>query len=86
MAACRAKVATTGPCDVTAPDVRITSSGGVSVATAPAVIGGGWIGWAKRGQIVAACPFDEPGEVWIGDGSDRDALERALLAEAGGLH
>lgn len=71
---------------MTPADIRVTTSGGVSVATVPAVFGGGWIGWAKRGQIVASCPFEEPGEVWMGDGSDREALERALLSEAGGLH
>lgn len=71
---------------MSATDLRVIESAGVSVATKPAAYGAGYVGWAKRGRIATECPMLEPGEVWIGHGADRDALERGLLIEAGGVH
>lgn len=65
---------------------QIAQHGAWQVATVPSAAGG-FLGWAKAGEIVGADPIDEPGEpVFFNWGATRDEVAGKLLAEVGASH
>jgi hypothetical protein len=63
---------------------RVTRHGDLSIATMPSRNGGGFVAWAKFGDIVGMSPIDEPGRsVWVDHGATRDEARCKLLAELG---
>lgn len=65
---------------------QVTRHADFNLATIPNRNGGGFIAWAKMGEIRGTNPLDEPGRpVWFEFGSTRDEARDKLLGELG-LH
>jgi len=62
---------------------RVTRHGDFNLATMPNRHGGGFVAWAKVGEIVGMSPLDESGFVWFEFGSTRDEARDRLLDEIG---
>jgi hypothetical protein len=62
---------------------RVSKHGDFSVATMPSRAGGGFVAWAKVGEIVTTCPIAEPGWVWFEFGTTREEARDKLLTEIG---
>jgi hypothetical protein len=62
---------------------HVTRHGAFCVATTPS-LSGGFLAWAKRGEIVAFDPVREPGDdVWFSFGATREQARAKLLLELG---
>jgi hypothetical protein len=63
---------------------EITRDRGWSFATIPASHGGGYVGWAKMGEILGTNPVNEPGQhVWFNRAETREAVVQKLKSELG---
>jgi hypothetical protein len=65
--------------------VKVSQHGAYQVATMPSVRGG-FMSWAKAGEILGPDPVREPGEVWFEFGRTRDEAAAKLLRELGLAH
>jgi hypothetical protein len=66
------------------PGREVSQHGDFQVATVPSVQGGGFVAWAKAGEIVSDTPVTEPGDpIWFEFGPTRNEATARLLRELG---
>ncbi len=77
-----------GPMNDETNGIIVTRHGPYCIATQPTTKNGAnyFLGWAKKGEIVANDPVREPGEVWFEFGRTREEVAAALLTELGSVY